>query len=223
MKPSQDARGRISLYIEGGRQDRAGREGNMSPDDFLTKYEKYGYISYVKGAPGSFARMKSVLLDRRGRALVAYHWAARGDWRYLANHIEEHGIINRSIRAFLVQVLRQQVARPNNRAPTQWKTMESLLRAMCVRGELDRGLKKEAAIDRVAEQFEIDRATVRRAWEKHQHIIRELWSLERPRLLFRDGPDAPLEVWVRPGEPDEPSPRYEIGRRGEALREHFLS
>jgi hypothetical protein len=152
------------------------------------------------GSPGSFARAKSIVQERKHLARIALHWARRGDWRYLASHIELGEIINEDIRAFLVQVLRQEVARPNNRAQTQLKISESFVRAMRVCEEIERGAGREAAINKVADQFEIDRATVRRALRAHESQVRRMWSLDVPEAT---------------------SVRYEIDRG--ALSQHFMS
>jgi hypothetical protein len=84
----------------------------------------------------SFAGMKRVVQGRKNHAKIALHWARRGDWRSLAMHLDRGGIIDKDVRAFLIDVLYQKVPRPNNRAQTQEKGAEGFYRATCVSTEM---------------------------------------------------------------------------------------
>ena len=89
--------------------------------------------------------------------------ALRGDWAPLIRYIETDGQLTAKMRKFLAEVLRGEIKRPNNRAPTVATAQRHLGMAFFVLCRRREGLKLAAAIDRTAERFDADRRTVQRA------------------------------------------------------------
>jgi hypothetical protein len=89
--------------------------------------------------------------------------ALRGDWGLLIRYIETDGQLTGEMRKFLAGVLRGEIKRPNNRAPTVATAQRHLGMAFFVLCRRREGLNLAAAIDRTAEQFGADRRTVQRA------------------------------------------------------------
>jgi hypothetical protein len=93
--------------------------------------------------------------------LFAMLWARRGDWEPLAVYLELGGHLSEHARAFLAAVLRGK-KRPNNRAKTGVASLTSFIRALSVTEEERRGEKRERAINKAADEFEVDRRTIQR-------------------------------------------------------------
>jgi hypothetical protein len=100
-------------------------------------------------------------------------WAKRGDWSILADYIEGGGWIGHEIRRFLISVLRQEMPKPNNRAPA-FKTvfgangiMEKVLFFLSLE---QRGVGRERAIDETAEKFNTHRRTIQRDLEAEDAV-----------------------------------------------------
>jgi hypothetical protein len=101
----------------------------------------------------------------------AMEWARRGDWEPLAVYLELGGLISDKARAFLVAVLRGE-KKPNNRAPSSIASIKSAFRADFVLNEERHGQKREHAINKAADVFEVDRRTIQRDLKEWQDLMR---------------------------------------------------
>jgi len=138
---------------------------------------------------------------------LALHWARKGDWSLLASHVSATRVLGTEVRAFLAAVLRQEVRRPNNRAPTFLTRREKVYRASLVYEAMERGVRKMAAIDKAAIKTGVDGRTIDRDVAELASTY-QLFCLERDRVS-------------KEGRRDLSSARYEVS--GAALTPHFVS
>jgi hypothetical protein len=107
-------------------------------------------------------------------------WAKKGDWSILADYIEGGGWIGHEIRRFLISVLRQEMPKPNNRAPA----FKTVLGANGITERVrffisleQRGVGRECAIDETAEKFNTNRRTIQRKLEEAEDAVRLLIAI----------------------------------------------
>src|SRR5262249_484196 len=99
----------------------------------------------------------------------AVAWAKKGDWGFLADHIEASRMGNQEMRTFVAGVLRQEIKRPPRRSPTAGRlfgpgsVIEKARFFLLLRAD---GVGREAAIDMTAEKFDTDRRTIQRNLKK---------------------------------------------------------
>jgi hypothetical protein len=107
--------------------------------------------------------------------------ALDGDLQPLISYIEEGGNLNRDeIRKYILNVLRKgKVPRPKRR-PRSVSTLEHHFKiAVCVKIWRLRGLGLDAASEKAAETFDVDRATVYRALKDLTN-----WALSHEVAIF---------------------------------------
>jgi hypothetical protein len=97
-------------------------------------------------------------------------WAKVGDWSVLADHIEGGHRIDKEIRKFLVSILRQEIPKPNNRAPKFETYLRGIEKARFVLSLEEKGIKRNRAIDKAAEKFGVERRTIERSLEGGKEV-----------------------------------------------------
>src|SRR5262249_3762284 len=110
----------------------------------------------------------------------AVAWAKKGDWGFLADHIEASRMGNKKMRTFVAGVLRQEIKRPPRRSPTAARifgpgsVIERARFFLLLRAN---GVGREAAIDMTAEKFDTDRRTIQRNLKEGEGVAIFLASL----------------------------------------------
>jgi hypothetical protein len=147
---------------------------------------------------------------RNAVARGAFSWARKGDWNYLADHIERGGVITAEIRGFLVAVLRRKLRRPNNRAPSVQKDMDRRNRVLLFLSATASGMSREKAKGEAALKAGVDRRTIDRDIKEYEsNVRRDLKRAEDERGAGR----VSMPWKIRIG--------YQISST--ALSQHFLS
>ena len=100
-------------------------------------------------------------------ALVPF--ALDGDRKPLISYIEKGGEINGDKRNFILDVLKGEVRRPNNRPRRAATLLHHAKIAWYVRKWRADGLRPEAAIEKAMQTFGMDRRTVQRALKDRAH------------------------------------------------------
>jgi hypothetical protein len=101
----------------------------------------------------------------------------RGDWGCLADYIEASRMGNKEMRTFIAGVLRQEIKKPPNRGAGARRifgrggVIERVRFFLSLRPD-ETG--REAAIDRTAEKFGIDRRTIQRDIKEGEARVRFL-------------------------------------------------
>jgi hypothetical protein len=97
-------------------------------------------------------------------------WAKKGDWCILADYIEGGGSIGHEIRRFLISVLRQEIPKPNNRAPAFKTVLQTIEKVLFFLSLEQKGFGRERAIDETAEKFNTHRRTIQRDLEAEDAV-----------------------------------------------------
>ena len=106
--------------------------------------------------------------DNRLEDLVAWtalHYAQRGDWDALAQHIERGGKITSEVREFLASVLRGDARKPKKRPATQKMFRRHVEVSMFIVLERRRGTKNATQL--AAAKFNMDHRAVQRVFNTY--------------------------------------------------------
>jgi hypothetical protein len=118
-------------------------------------------------------------------AEVILRWARQGDWPGLAEYILHGGEITDGIREFLASVLRRETKAPNKRAKSILRLVRPgglFQRVRLFIALVDEGVARERAIDLTADEFGVDRRTIRRDLKEGEDGIRLLIAMREAEL-----------------------------------------
>jgi hypothetical protein len=130
-------------------------------DDPLAKFKREENSRFWRAARSGADRETLMNMNELNDAVT---YAQRGDYEPIAEYIERGGDLPQELREFIARFLRGKVKRLNNRPPTRAAWIQRGRTARLVAQKVWQGLGIDTAIDRVAEELDVNKRTVQRAW-----------------------------------------------------------